>query len=119
MYHDQISQTYENEDQSRRLVVETRKGCLPFFDFIILYDEEENSIISGYTNLTDLFNTSKNKVNILVDMIVKGYAGAGVSEITDAASAAATVTNAWDGAAYLMIKEGAWENLQDYYKSLK
>ena len=48
IYHDQIRQTYENEDQSRRLVVETRKGCLPFFDFIILYDEEENSIINGH-----------------------------------------------------------------------
>ena len=48
MYHDQIRQTYENEDQTRRLVVETRKGCLPFFDFIILYDEEENSIINGH-----------------------------------------------------------------------
>ena len=48
IYHDQIRQTYENEDQSRRLVVETRKGCLPFFDFILLYDEEENSIINGH-----------------------------------------------------------------------
>ena len=48
IYHDQIRQNYENVDQSRRLVVETRKGCLPFFDFIILYDEEENSIINGH-----------------------------------------------------------------------
>ena len=48
IYWDQIRQDYKNADQSRRLVVETRKGCLPFFDFIILYDEEENSIINGH-----------------------------------------------------------------------
>jgi putative aldouronate transport system substrate-binding protein len=80
--------------------------------------KEENDIVKGYTNLADMFGTAKGKVSILVDMIVGGYAGAGVSDIKDAASAAATVAGAWDGAAYLMIKQGAWENLQDYYESL-
>ena len=80
--------------------------------------KEENDIVKGYTNLADMFSTSKGKVNILVDMIVGGSAGAGVADIKDAASAAGTVAGAWDGAAYLMIKQGAWENLQDYYKSL-
>ena len=48
IYHDQNRQTYENTDQSRGLVVETRKGRLPFFDFVIPADEEENSIINGH-----------------------------------------------------------------------
>ncbi len=48
IYHDQIRQTYENADQSRGLVVETRKGRLPFFDFVFPLDEEENSIINGH-----------------------------------------------------------------------
>ena len=47
IYWDQIRQDYKNADQSRRLVVETRKGALPFFDYIILPDEEEKSIING------------------------------------------------------------------------
>ncbi len=78
----------------------------------------ENDIVKGYTNLTDMFSTSKGKVNILVDMIASGYAGAGDAAITDAASAAKTVADTWSGASYLDIKQGAWESLQDYYKSL-
>lgn len=49
MYHDQIRQTYENEDQSRVLVVETCKGRLPFHCCIVcLPEEEENSVINGH-----------------------------------------------------------------------
>ncbi len=48
IYHDQIKQSYQNKDQTRVLVVETRKGCLPFFDFLIPVAEEENSIINGH-----------------------------------------------------------------------
>ena len=80
----------------------------------------ENDIVKGYTNLTKMFSTSKgdDQVSILVNMIANGYAGAGDAAIKDAASAADTVANAWSGASYLDIKQGAWENLQDYYKSL-
>jgi len=81
--------------------------------------KEENDIVKTYTNLTDKFSTSKGGVSMFVDMIVGGYAGAGDAAIKDAASAAGTVSTAWDGAAYLTIKQGAWENLQDYYKSLQ
>lgn len=48
IYHDQIRQSYQNKDQTRVLVVETRKGYLPFFDFLIPVAEEENSIINGH-----------------------------------------------------------------------
>ena len=80
--------------------------------------KEENTLIKEYTNLADKFSSSKGGVSIFCDMIVGGYAGAGDAAITDAASAASTVANAWDGAAYLLIKQGAWENLQEYYKEL-
>lgn len=48
IYDDQNRQEYKNVDQSRGLCVVTRKGCLPFFDFIFPADEEENSIINGH-----------------------------------------------------------------------
>ena len=80
----------------------------------------ENDIISSYADLTGKFNSGKGKENILVDMIAKGYAGAGYAEITDAASAASTIGNeTWGGATVLDIKQGAWELLQDYYKEIK
>ena len=80
----------------------------------------ENDIVKGYTNLTKMFSTSKggDQVSILVNIIASGYAGAGDAAIQDAASAANTVAEAWSGASYLDIKQGAWENLQDYYNSL-
>jgi len=85
--------------------------------------KDENDILKGYKNLTDKFNTSKDKTCMFVDIIAYGYAVSDKSvvtaEITSAASAASTVTNSWDGAAYLMIKQGAWENLKNYYKTLK
>ena len=48
IYDDQNRQEYTNADQSRGLCVVTRKGCLPFFDFVIPANEEENSIINGH-----------------------------------------------------------------------
>ena len=85
--------------------------------------QDENTILKGYTNLTDKFNTSKGKTCMFVDLIAYGYAVSDKSvvtaEITDAASAANTVTNSWDGAAYLMIKQGAWDNLKNYYNTIQ
>lgn len=85
--------------------------------------QDENTILKGYTNLTDKFNTSKGKTCMFVDLIAYGYTLSDKSvvtaEITDAASAANTVTNSWDGAAYLMIKQGAWDNLKNYYNTIK
>ena len=83
--------------------------------------KEENTIIATYTELSSngKFSSSKGQMNIFCDIIVGGYAGAGDSNIKDAASAASTVANVWNGTAYLMLKQNAWENLQDYYESLK
>ena len=81
----------------------------------------ENEIIATYTELSanGKFSSSKNQVNIFCDIIVGGYTAVGDSNIKDAASAAKTVAETWKGSAYLMLKQGAWENLQDYYESLK
>ena len=79
----------------------------------------ENDIIKSYDLLSNKFSTAKGKENILVDMIVKGYAGAGDAAITDAASAASTIAgDAWGGASALDIRQGAWELLQEYYETL-
>ena len=79
----------------------------------------ENDIIKSYDLLANKFSTAKGKENILVDMIVKGYAGAGDAAIKDAASAASTIAgDAWGGASALDIRQGAWELLQEYYETL-
>lgn len=87
--------------------------------------KEENALIKEYTNLSTAFSTSKGGVSLFCNIIVGGYAGAGAglenvgtAEIKDAATAASTVADSWNGSAYLLIKEGAWENLQDYYETL-
>ena len=84
--------------------------------------QDENTILKGYTNLADKFNTSKGKTNMLVDIIAYGYAVSEKSvvtaDITNAKSAADVVANSWDGAAYLMIKQGAWDNLKAYYNKI-
>ena len=47
IYYEQNRQAYENADKSRGLIVETRKGIHPFFDFMIYPDVEEYSTIRG------------------------------------------------------------------------
>ena len=55
------------------------------------------------------------KMNVLVDIIANGFTFEGFSSPEEAA---ATVADAWNGTAYLDIKEWAWEDLQDYYNTL-
>ncbi len=74
----------------------------------------ENSTINGYTELTGKFSSTKGDDNMLVGLIVNGYTD---SAMKDAASTADTVKNAWKGAQYLSIKEGAWQRDVDYYNS--
>lgn len=76
----------------------------------------ENTQIGGYTELTEKFSQQKGGDNILVTLIVNGYTDANMS---DAASAAAYVTNTWNGKQYLAIKQGAWERDVEYYQTIK
>lgn len=48
IYHDQNRQEYRNEKDSRSIVVETAKGKLPFFQFVIPDVSSGNSIINGH-----------------------------------------------------------------------
>ncbi|MBR4163581.1 MAG: hypothetical protein IKR11_08675, partial [Solobacterium sp.] len=76
----------------------------------------ENSTIGGYTELATNFSTSKGDDNLFCQLIVNGYTDA---TMKDAASVVDTIKNAWKGAQYLSIKEGAWQRDVDYYNSMK
>ncbi len=80
------------------------------------HTDVENTDISGMTNLGNAnFGTAKNQENIFLTQIVNGYT---IEGMTDAASAAATVTNNWDGAYFLTLKQEAFDRLLEYYKTL-
>ncbi len=77
----------------------------------------ENDQISGYTNLgAAMFGTSKDQKSILVDIIVSGYNEEGM---TDAASAAKTVAEAYSGSQYLELQNRAWQRALDFYKTIQ
>ena len=77
----------------------------------------DNDLLNTYTDLTNQFSQQKgdDKVNVLVDVIASGLTFEGFSSPEEAAD---TVANTWSDAAYLDVKEWAWEDLQDYYASL-
>ena len=74
----------------------------------------ENDTIATYTELGESgnFGSGKGKKNILVDMIINGYSGEGLSS---AAECASTVANTWNGAQYLNFKQTAWELLLETF----
>ena len=78
----------------------------------------ENDELNSYTELTanGKFSSAKGGENVLVNIIVSGF---GAEGFTDAAAAAATVTDTWAGFDYLMLKQDAWARLQDYYATLQ
>ena len=75
----------------------------------------ENDQIKGYAELSNNFSTSKGKVNNLVDIIVSGFSIEGLGSVEACVD---TVSNAWNGAKALYIRNGAWQLLQDYYETL-
>ena len=74
----------------------------------------ENNMLGGFTELTEKFSSAKGGDNLLVNLIVNGYTDANMS---DAASAAAYVTNSWNGKQYLQIKQDGWDRDLDFYKA--
>ena len=77
----------------------------------------ENDIIAGYSELSSSgkFSQSKDKFNLLVDFICKGYNGEGTD---NRANTINTVKETWGGSGYLTIKEGAWQKILKYYEDL-
>ncbi len=76
----------------------------------------ENDILKGYTELSNNFNTAKGKVNYFVDFIVGGYAGEGT---TSRAETLNTIKTTWNGSAYLMLKQQAYDKLIKFYNANK
>lgn len=81
--------------------------------------KEENDQIAQIPELQSngKFGQSKDQDNVLLKIIVGGYAGADEGT-TDAASMAKKVKDDWKGSVYLELKGTAWVYLQDYYKTL-
>ena len=80
---------------------------------------EENRLLDGFTELNFGGSTSLAvRKNIFRGMIDNGYAGAGVTEMEDAQSAAQTTSRNWGGSTYLVLKQIAWDRLITYYEAL-
>ena len=79
--------------------------------------KDENDILKGYTDLSNNFNNAKDKYNILVDLVQKGYAGNQLS-VGSADAIINAVNEDWSSAQYLMLKQDAWTRLANYYKNL-
>lgn len=76
----------------------------------------ENDMIKGFTELGNAnFGTGKDQANIFVDQIVSGYTVEGVK---DAESAAAKVTNDWNGQAFLDLRQQGYDRLVAFYNGL-
>ena len=89
--------------------------------------KDENSKLNELAELTSngTFSQSKNKYNILIDLICYGYAGVtyeggiGDSAVAAAAKVAAKVSDGgMGGETYLVYKNDAWERLLEYYEGL-
>ncbi len=76
----------------------------------------ENDTIAGFSELgaSGRFGQSKDQQNLFVDIIVGGFSGEGTSSADETV---ATVTNSWNGAQYLQLKETAWQYLVQFYNS--
>ena len=75
----------------------------------------ETDAVNQYTQLTAMFSTSKGGTNILCDQIVKGYSVEGCSSAEETVN---TVSEAWGGAQYLIIKSGAWNRDLAFYNKI-
>ena len=82
------------------------------------HTEQENNKISELTELSSngKFSQSKDKTNLFVDIIAKGYSGEGLSTRADVLN---TVKTTYGGTVYLQYKNNAWARLQDYYATIK
>ena len=94
----------------------TENGWYTSAPTVLPTTKQENDTISGYTDLTSKFSSSKGEQSILVDIIVKGYTEEGMS---NAEEAAAAVSNNMNGKQYLALKQDAWDRLLSYYETVK
>ena len=83
--------------------------------------ESENAAIKDMTDLSDTnFSQSKDDgdkhpENLLIDLIVDGYAGCGYA---NADAVVKQITETWKGKSYLAYKNDGYERLLEYYESI-
>jgi putative aldouronate transport system substrate-binding protein len=88
----------------------------------------QNTELGTFTELTSsgnagMFSSSKDDsksgtypTNLLINVIVEGYAGEGWSNRAEMIN---TIKTTWGGDRYLQIKNGAWLELVDFYNTIK
>ncbi len=74
----------------------------------------ENDMVNSYSDLKNMFSSSKGGENVLVNMIASGYN----DDMYDAEDAATVIADEWGGMQYLNIKQDAWDRLLAYYETL-
>ena len=77
--------------------------------------KNENQELGQYTDLNSKFQAGKGQENVLVDIIALGFTAEGMSDPEEAAE---TVADTWKGEQYLLIKQGAWEALLEYFEEI-
>ncbi len=85
---------------------------------VLPYTTTQKNMINGFTEIGEKgqFSSSKDpNVNLLVDVITKGYTG---SAGANAEAVATTISGDWNGAQYLALANTAWKLLVDYYNTL-
>ena len=94
----------------------TENGWYTSVPTVLPNNAQENSMLGGYTELTENFNQNKGGANMLLDIIVNGYTDANMQ---DAESTAAYVSANMSGMQYVALKQMAWQRALDYYATLK
>lgn len=77
----------------------------------------ENDMIGTFTELgaKGKFGQNKDGENLFVNIICGGYSGEGTSSAEETMT---TVSNTWNGAQYLALKQDAWQRLVTYYNEI-
>lgn len=77
----------------------------------------ENDQVNSLSELTSSgkFSTTKDKQNMLVDIIAGGYAGDGTASRAEMIK---TVSESWGAATYTEIKNDAWQRVVEFYNEL-
>jgi len=79
---------------------------------------EQNNTLNSYADLVGNFQSSKGGVSVFYDLLKDGYGSMAGAE-NNAAAYADFVKNNWSGAAYLMIKQSQWKQLEAFYETIK
>lgn len=78
--------------------------------------KEENATLKTFSDFTNNYSSSKDKYNLYIDLIQKGYAGNSLG-LGDAAACAKAAKETWSGQDYLDLKQEAWDRLVYFYNN--